>query len=73
MPKSLKVVCLGGGLGAPTVMSGMRAHTDELGLASVGVEVGARGEIAINGSCRTSNERISAGRLGAATTARPEG
>lgn len=30
MPKPLKVVCLGGGLGAPTVMSGMRAHTDDI-------------------------------------------
>jgi NAD(P)H dehydrogenase (quinone) len=42
------------------ICMGMRAHTDELGLASVGVEVGPRGEIVINGCCRTSNERISA-------------
>jgi uncharacterized cofD-like protein len=27
---ALKVVCLGGGLGAPTVMAGMRAHTDDI-------------------------------------------
>jgi uncharacterized cofD-like protein len=26
----LRVVCLGGGLGAPTVMAGMRAHTDDI-------------------------------------------
>src|SRR6266699_4608226 len=26
----LKVVCVGGGLGAPTVMAGLRAHTDEV-------------------------------------------
>ena len=27
---SLRVVCVGGGLGAPTVMAGMRAHTDDI-------------------------------------------
>jgi len=42
------------------ICMGMRAHTEELGLESVGVEVGARGEIVINGCCRTTNERISA-------------
>src|SRR2546430_2911067 len=26
----LRVVCLGGGLGAPTVMAGLRAHTDDI-------------------------------------------
>ena len=30
VPKPLKVVCLGGGLGAPTVMAGMRAHTEDI-------------------------------------------
>ena len=30
MPTPLKVVCLGGGLGAPTVMSGLRAHTADI-------------------------------------------
>ena len=30
MSQPLRVVCLGGGLGAPTVMSGMRAHTDDI-------------------------------------------
>ena len=39
---------------------GMRAHTEELGLESVGVEVGPRGEIVTNGCCRTTNEHISA-------------
>src|SRR5438309_9424409 len=28
--KPLRVVCLGGGLGAPTVMAGLRAHTDDI-------------------------------------------
>jgi len=27
---SLKVVCVGGGLGAPTVMVGLRSHTDDI-------------------------------------------
>lgn len=30
MTQPLRVVCLGGGLGAPTVMAGMRAHTDDI-------------------------------------------
>jgi len=30
MSHELRVVCLGGGLGAPTVMAGMRAHTAEI-------------------------------------------
>jgi uncharacterized cofD-like protein len=30
MSQQLRVVCLGGGLGAPTVMAGMRAHTDDI-------------------------------------------
>jgi len=30
MDRSLRVVCLGGGLGAPTVMAGLRAHTDDI-------------------------------------------
>src|SRR5690349_15588958 len=30
MSGSLRVVCLGGGLGAPTVMTGLRAHTDDI-------------------------------------------
>ncbi|HTJ61783.1 MAG TPA: gluconeogenesis factor YvcK family protein [Candidatus Saccharimonadales bacterium] len=30
MAPHLRVVCLGGGLGAPTVMAGMRAHTDDI-------------------------------------------
>ena len=30
MKQQLRVVCLGGGLGAPTVMAGMRAHTDDI-------------------------------------------
>jgi uncharacterized cofD-like protein len=30
MSEQLRVVCLGGGLGAPTVMAGMRAHTDDI-------------------------------------------
>src|SRR5258708_9177613 len=30
VPKPLKVVCRGGGLGAPTVMAGMRAHTEDI-------------------------------------------
>ena len=30
MSRSLRVVCLGGGLGAPTVMAGMREHTDDI-------------------------------------------
>src|SRR5260221_5234580 len=30
MPKSLKVVCLGGGVGAPTVMSALRSQTDDI-------------------------------------------
>jgi NAD(P)H dehydrogenase (quinone) len=42
------------------ICMGMRAHTEELGLESVGVEVGERGEIVVDGCCRTSNERISA-------------
>jgi pyruvate/2-oxoglutarate dehydrogenase complex dihydrolipoamide dehydrogenase (E3) component len=40
------------------ICMGMRAHTEELGLESVGVAVGERGEILIDGSCRTSNKRI---------------
>jgi NAD(P)H dehydrogenase (quinone) len=40
------------------ICMGMRAQTEELGLESVGVEVGARGEIITDGSCRTSNEHI---------------
>ncbi len=33
---SLKVVCVGGGLGAPTVMAGLRSHTDDItGLIAV--------------------------------------
>ena len=28
--QQLRVVCLGGGLGAPTVMAGLRAHTDDI-------------------------------------------
>src|SRR5881394_3996821 len=32
----LRVVCVGGGLGAPTVMAGLRAHTDDItGLIAV--------------------------------------
>jgi pyruvate/2-oxoglutarate dehydrogenase complex dihydrolipoamide dehydrogenase (E3) component len=42
------------------ICMGMRAHTEELGLESVGVQVGERGEIVIDGNCRTSNENISA-------------
>jgi pyruvate/2-oxoglutarate dehydrogenase complex dihydrolipoamide dehydrogenase (E3) component len=42
------------------ICMGMRAHTNELGLESVGVEVGPRGEIAIDAYCSTSNKRISA-------------
>jgi NAD(P)H dehydrogenase (quinone) len=42
------------------ICMGMRAHTEELGLESVGVEVGERGEIAIDGFCRTTNTSISA-------------
>jgi len=42
------------------ICMGMRAHTEELGLESVGVEVGPRGEIVTNGCCRTTNEHISA-------------
>ena len=31
-----KIVCVGGGLGAPTVMAGLRAHTDDItGLIAV--------------------------------------
>ncbi|MDQ6858369.1 MAG: YvcK family protein [Chloroflexota bacterium] len=30
MSEPLRVVCLGGGLGAPTVMTGMRAHTPDI-------------------------------------------
>src|SRR5438477_104198 len=30
MTPHLRVVCLGGGLGAPTVMAGLRAHTDDI-------------------------------------------
>ena len=30
MSQELRVVCVGGGLGAPTVMAGMRAHTDDI-------------------------------------------
>lgn len=30
MTQQLRVVCLGGGLGAPTVMAGLRAHTDDI-------------------------------------------
>jgi uncharacterized cofD-like protein len=30
MTEPLRVVCLGGGLGAPTVMAGMRTHTDDI-------------------------------------------
>ena len=30
MSAPLRVVCLGGGLGAPTVMAGLRAHTDDI-------------------------------------------
>ncbi len=30
MTEELRVVCLGGGLGAPTVMTGMRAHTTDI-------------------------------------------
>lgn len=30
MDRPLRVVCVGGGLGAPTVMRGLRAHTDEI-------------------------------------------
>lgn len=30
MSVPLRVVCLGGGLGAPTVMTGMRAHTEDI-------------------------------------------
>jgi uncharacterized cofD-like protein len=30
MTQPLRVVCVGGGLGAPTVMAGMRAHTDDI-------------------------------------------
>ena len=34
--ESLKVVCVGGGLGAPTVMAGLRAYTDDItGLIAV--------------------------------------
>jgi dihydrolipoamide dehydrogenase len=42
------------------ICMGMRAHTEELGLETVGVEVGPRGEIVTNGCCRTTNEHISA-------------
>ncbi|HEV2250183.1 MAG TPA: gluconeogenesis factor YvcK family protein [Candidatus Limnocylindria bacterium] len=30
MTQPLRVACLGGGLGAPTVMTGLRAHTDDI-------------------------------------------
>ncbi len=30
MTQQLRVVCLGGGLGAPTAMAGLRAHTDDI-------------------------------------------
>lgn len=34
--EALKVVCVGGGLGAPTVMAGLRSHTDDItGLIAV--------------------------------------
>ena len=33
------------------ICMGMRAHTDELGLEAVGVEIGERGEIVIDGCC----------------------
>jgi dihydrolipoamide dehydrogenase len=42
------------------ICMGMRPHTEELGLESVGVTVGRLGEISIDGACRTANEHISA-------------
>ena len=42
------------------VCMGMRATSESLGLENVGIAVGSRGEIPIDGCCRTTNERISA-------------
>src|SRR5437764_10882169 len=48
MTRSLRVVCLGGGLGAPTVMAGMREHTDEItGIIGVTASGRATGEVRI--------------------------
>lgn len=42
------------------ICMGMRSQSGGLGLDRAGVELGARGEITIDGSCRTTNAHISA-------------
>src|SRR2546430_16713331 len=48
----LRVVCLGGGLGAPTVMAGLRAHTDDITRVIAGRDSGRanrQGRVAAHG------------------------
>lgn len=63
--ENLRVVCVGGGLGAPTVMAGLRAYTDDItGLIAVTDSGRSPGKVRLRYLEATDEERAAIDNLG---------